>query len=397
MTIAVAIGATPQRARSDVLQAMSGLGFHGSWTADRSLDPVVSPDWWTIWYQRRLAQALREFGAGRVLIGHEAAGPADGGAVTVVGHGPLYVWVELPDSTWLSLRADENWYDPALIVEPFLVFLLIGVGIVGLAVVVARRVTAPLGRFAAAAAQLGANVDAPPLSETGPTEISRAASAFNAMQYRIKRFVEDRLHMLSAVSHDLRTPITRLRLRAEFVVDSEQRTKMLGDLDEMEIMIAETIAFAREETVREPTDRVDIVALLGEVKDQLSDGETVTVVPEKSIFLQCRRTALKRALSNIVNNALAYGGGRATIDIQDYDHEIVITVEDEGPGVPEDELENVFTPFYRIERSRNRDSGGAGLGLAVARTVVRGHGGDIKLANRPEGGLRQTVVLPRPI
>ena len=217
------------------------------------------------------------------------------------------------------------------------------------------------------------------------------------MQYRIKRFVEDRLHMLSAVSHDLRTPITRLRLRAEFVVDSEQRTKMLGDLDEMEIMIAETIAFAREETVREPTDRVDIVALLGEVKDQLSDGETVTVVPEKSIFLQCRRTALKRALSNIVNNALAYGGGRATIDIQDYDHEIVITVEDEGPGVPEDELENVFTPFYRIERSRNRDSGGAGLGLAVARTVVRGHGGDIKLANRPEGGLRQTVVLPRPI
>ena len=153
LTIAVAIGATPQRARSDVLQAMSGLGFHGSWTADRSLDPVVSPDWWTIWYQRRLAQALREFGAGRVLIGHEAAGPADGGAVTVVGHGPLYVWVELPDSTWLSLRADENWYDPALIVEPFLVFLLIGVGIIGLAVVVARRVTAPLGRFAAAAAQ----------------------------------------------------------------------------------------------------------------------------------------------------------------------------------------------------------------------------------------------------
>ena len=396
-TIAAIISAARHEVRQDILDGVANLGFDGTWIDDPKTTPIVSPDLWSMWHQQRLASALRELGAGPVLIGHESNALSNNESVSMVGHGPLYVWVKLPDSTWLRLRANSEWYDPALFVEPALVLLVLGLGVVALAIWVARRVTAPLGRFATAASQLGANIDAPPLTESGPTEIAQAARAFNTMRRRIRRFVEDRLHMLTAISHDLRTPITRLRLRAEFVADDEQRAKMLGNLDEMETMIAETISFARMETVREPSETVDISDLLHEIGADFASGavtDTVTISAVAPAVMLCRRVAIKRALTNLIANAIAYGG-HAAIRLDADPGQIVVTIEDDGPGHPESELEAVFTPFYRVDRSRSRESGGTGLGLAVARTVVRGLGGEITLSNRPEGGLRQIVSLPR--
>ena len=396
-TIAAIISAARHEVRQDILDGVADLGFDGTWIDDPKTTPIVSPDLWSMWHQQRLASALRELGAGPVLIGHESDARRNNKSVSMVGHGPLYVWVKLPDSTWLRLRANSEWYDPALFVEPALVLLVLGLGVVALAIWVARRVTAPLGRFATAASQLGANIDAPPLTESGPTEIAQAARAFNTMRRRIRRYVEDRLHMLTAISHDLRTPITRLRLRAEFVADDEQRAKMLGDLDEMETMIAETISFARMETLREPSETVDISGLLHEIGADFA-SDAVTIGEAAPAVMLCRRVAIKRALTNLIANAIAYGGHaaiRLDAELDAGSGQIFVTIEDDGPGLPESELEAVFTPFYRVDRSRSRESGGTGLGLAVARTVVRGLGGDITLSNRPEGGLRQIVSLPR--
>ena len=241
-----------------------------------------------------------------------------------------------------------------------------------------------------------ATTSTPPLGEAGPAEIRGAAKAFNQMQRRIRRFMDERMHMLAAASHDLRTPITRLRLRAELIEDAEQRAKTLKDLDEMEAVIASTIAYAREETTSEPRTPVDLARLLQEIRADLAEaGHTVTVEGPARLIYEGRATALKRALANLIGNAVIYGG-TAAVRLSEADGRITITIEDSGPGIPEDEREQVFAPFYRLERSRSRETGGAGLGLSVARTVIRGHGGEVTLANRPEGGLRQEVVLPHP-
>ena len=201
--------------------------------------------------------------------------------------------------------------------------------------------------------------------------------------------------MLAAVSHDLRTPLTRLRLRTEFVEDDEERTKMLKDLDEMEAMIHAAIAYARGDGGGESPVAVDIVSLLEEIRTELTEsGRRVVLEGPPRAPSEGRPLALKRALRNLVENAVNYGG-HADLRVTVTPLDIIITVEDEGPGIPATEIEKVFTPFYRLERSRSRDTGGVGLGLAVARAVIREHGGDITLSNRPTGGLRQTVVLPR--
>ena len=201
--------------------------------------------------------------------------------------------------------------------------------------------------------------------------------------------------MLAAVSHDLRTPITSLRLHAEFVEDDETRTKILAALDEMQRMTEEALAFIREDMQREETRNVDLHALLDSVAADLAElGHDIAVADSGRILVACRASALRRALRNLLENAAAYGA-RATAWIEGDGEETRVVVEDEGPGIPEAELERVFEPFVRLEASRSRETGGSGLGLAIARGIVRGHGGDIVLANRAEGGLRATVALPR--
>ncbi len=258
-----------------------------------------------------------------------------------------------------------------------------------------RRSTAPLALFAWAAERLGRDVNAPDLPEDGPREVHRAAKAFNDMQRRLRRMISDRTQMLAAISHDLRTPITRLRLRAEFVDDAEQRAKMLGDLEEMEAMIAATLAFARDDGTDEPRKILDLAVLVQSAcHDAVDVGREVVYTGTARAAYSGRPLALKRVLANLIDNAVRYGG-RARVALEVSAERFVISVEDDGPGIPESELERVFAPFYRLDASRSRDTGGTGLGLAVVRSIVRGHGGDVLLSNRAEGGLRVTVSLPR--
>jgi signal transduction histidine kinase len=247
----------------------------------------------------------------------------------------------------------------------------------------------PLTVLTKAADRLGRDVLAPPVEITGPREVMAAANAFNRMQARIRRFIEDRTQMIAAISHDLRTPITRLKLRAEFIEDDEQRLKILADLDEMESMISSTLAFARDDSARETKVLVDLVGVLVDLCDQFR----VAFDGPDELAMTLGANGIKRAFANLIENACKYGGGARVKLTTDDDH-VSVTIDDDGPGIPVAELENVFAPFYRVESSRNRETGGTGLGLAVARSAVRANGGDITLANRQGGGLTVTVTLP---
>ncbi|MFY7781014.1 MAG: sensor histidine kinase, partial [Tagaea sp.] len=209
------------------------------------------------------------------------------------------------------------------------------------------------------------------------------------------RHVEDRTRMLAAVSHDLRTPLTRLRLRAESIPDAEERAKAQNDIVEMEKMIAETLAFARADAMESAPERFDLAALAQTLVDERVDlGRDSTYEGRSSLIFEGRAGALKRALANLIDNALTYGE-RAAVALREFPDRIEIAVADEGPGIPLDQIEQVFRPFYRIEASRSRETGGAGLGLAVARDIAIAHGGEVRLANRPLRGLEATFVLPR--
>jgi signal transduction histidine kinase len=268
-------------------------------------------------------------------------------------------------------------------------------GIALLAIWAARRATVPLARFAQAASRLGTDVGAPPMPETGPSEIVQAARAFNQMQERLQRLVDDRTRMLAAIAHDLRTALTRLRLRAELIDDPEQQAKAAADLDAMAAMLDETLAFARDDGARETRQDVDLAALARSLCDDLADtGHPVTYAGPDRLRLACRPVALQRALANVIDNAVHYGGS-ADVTLRGEPDRAVLTIEDRGPGIPRDMREQVFQPFFRLEPSRSRATGGTGLGLAVARTIVHRHGGEITLADRQGGGLVVRIALPR--
>lgn len=307
----------------------------------------------------------------------------------------LFIALALNDGTWatfdLAMKKSMPFWAPRSILS--------AVVMIGAILIFGRWATgwvaAPLAAFARAADRLGRDVQAPPLSEEGPREVRQAVSAFNEMQDRIRRFVEDRTRMLAAISHDLRSPITRLRLRTELFPESEGRERMLADLDEMEAMVASTLDFARGDAQDEPSEAIDLASMLEAICDNAMDAGLAAEFdwPGRLVCF-CRPLALKRAFVNLIENAARYGQ-RAMVHARHAGPDIVVIIEDEGPGIPETEMEKVFTPFYRLEGSRNRKSGGSGLGLTVARTIIRAHGGDILLENRREGGLRVTVTIPQ--
>jgi len=311
----------------------------------------------------------------------------------------LVIGMQLPDGDWLNLtmavERPRPWHSPAFLWA----FVLMTVAAALLTLWAVRRLTRPVGVLAAAAEALGRDVNAPPLPEDGPLEVATAAAAFNTMAARIRRFVQDRTELLTAIGHDLRTPITRLKLRAEFMEDEEQRRKMLLDLDELEAMVSATLAFGRDATSAEPVAPLDLAELLRTVLDEAGDAcpdaaERIGYDGPAHMTLRARSLALKRALANLVTNAVNYGGGALVRLAPPADGVVRIDVDDDGPGIPPGELDRVFEPFYRGEPSRNRETGGVGLGLPIARNILRAHGGDVTLANRPSGGVRATVTLP---
>jgi signal transduction histidine kinase len=273
--------------------------------------------------------------------------------------------------------------------------LILALVMLGLIIFAARRVTRPLKALAARAEAFGRGDAVAPLPESGPDEARRLIRAFNQMQERLTRFVGDRTRMLAAVGHDLKTPITSLKLRAELVDDEETRTKMLATLDEMQHMTEATLAFARDDASTEPSRSVDLAALIESLVDDLAGmGRPVIFADAPRLAYSCRPTALKRAIGNLIENAIQYGE-RARVSLAATPAGPVIIVDDDGPGIPADRIDEVFKPFTRLETSRSRETGGSGLGLSIARSIVLAHGGRLTLANRDGGGLSAEIHLPR--
>jgi signal transduction histidine kinase len=305
------------------------------------------------------------------------------------------VRTRLGDGTELTIDARRpqeavNW--PARMLASLAVLL----AIVGLVTLVAVRwVTRPLKTLAAAAEALGNDIHRPPLDERGPLEVGRAARAFNAMQAKLAALISDRTRIFSAMSHDLKTPITRLRLRTEMLDDAVLRDKFAQDLREMEEMVGAALDFMRGVDSREAVQSIDVMALLESIAaDAREVGGAVRIEGMAHAPLNGQPQALKRCLTNLVDNAVKYGT-RATLAVEDGAQSLCICVRDDGPGLAAAELERVFEPFYRVEASRNRATGGNGLGLTIARNIARAHGGELVLKNRAEGGLEAALTLPR--
>jgi len=321
--------------------------------------------------------------------GWMARGPGRGGPV-------LRTQVQLRDGHWA--RFDSELPQSAVGL-PWRLALTLGVllaAVLLLSFVAVRWVTRPLHVLAEAAEALGRDINAPPLPEEGPTEIAQAARAFNTMQSRLSRFIQDRTRVLAAMSHDLKTPITRMRLRAELMDDEELRQRFEADLKEMESMVTHTLEFMRGLGGSEARQAVDVVALLESLQsDNEAMGRTVRIEGHAAAPYHAVVSLLKRCLANLVDNAVLYGN-RVTIQVEDTAHCLRLRFLDEGPGIPEPELQKVFEPFYRLEQSRSRETGGTGLGLTIARNIAQMHGGNITLRNRPERGLEAVLSLPRP-
>ena len=301
----------------------------------------------------------------------------------------------LADGSPLTLVVTPRGVMPLAIWLPF-VFVLQMVLLLVCTWFAVRSLTRPLARLARAAEGMTPAVDGPRMSQEGPTEVAHAATAFNAMQDRIARYLKERLHILASISHDLQTPITRMRLRVESLDESDEQRKLLEDLHQMEHLVREGVAYARsahggsEEPVRiDPSAFVESM-----VFDYQDVGQPVSMRGQIEGTATVRRQALRRVLGNLIDNAIKYGGS-AEVDVsRTAEGALRIAVSDRGPGIPEAELEKVLDPFYRLESSRSRETGGTGLGLAIASQLTLSIGGTLVLANRDVGGLVATVVLP---
>jgi two-component system OmpR family sensor kinase len=300
--------------------------------------------------------------------------------------------VRRPDGAWTVVSPRRAMMDPWQ--QRFLLVLAAAaLAVTPLAWWFARRIAAPIAAFARAAERLGRDPEAPPLAVGGSTEVTAAAQAFNLMQERLRRYVRGRTTMIAAIAHDLRTPLTRLRFRIE-AAPEELRVKLAADIDEMEAMVSATLAFVQDATRPVERTKLEVSSLVETVMDEAAEtGRDAAVECAERAVVDGDPIALKRLVTNLVDNALKFGS-RARGRVFAEDGMAIVEVDDDGPGVPEDEIERAFEPFQRLEGSRSRETGGAGLGLAVVRAIARGHGGEVTLQNRTEGGLRARVSLP---
>ncbi len=316
-----------------------------------------------------------------------------GGMRMTLGPASVIGWQQ-PDGRWRVARVPAETF-PNLLQEE-LVWLL-GAGVLVLLPLAwwfAHALSAPIHRFAEAAQRLGADTGAPPVPRDGPPEMRRAVDAFNTMQGRVNRLLHERTHMIAAIAHDLRTPLTRLSFRLDGLPEP-LGTKVDADLREMKTMISAALDFMRDRSLGTQRQPLDFRLLVESVADDLVDvGYDVSIVPGPPVTLDGDPVALRRAVVNLVENGLKYGQ-RVRLRLRAGHGECLLEVDDDGPGVPETMQQQVFAPFFRLESSRNRDTGGIGLGLATVRAIVLDHGGSIVLRNRKEGGLRVVVALPQ--
>lgn len=312
-------------------------------------------------------------------------------------HPGLLIVVALADGTPLQVRLPGIPPQPPIIPhQPGRLFaalaaLVAGVGL--LTWIAVRIATRPLSRMAEAARALGEDPGRAPMDIRGPTEVAQAAAAFNQMQQRIAEHVTERTRILAAISHDLQTPITRLRLRAELVDDEALRARVQSDLDAMQGLVKEGLAYARSLDERSPPQSIELAPLLHALAEDARDmGWTVRVPADATGRVVGNPSALRRALWNLIENGIKFGG-EVEVSLNCDAERCEIRLRDHGPGLPAEELQKVFEPFYRAESSRSRETGGTGLGLAITRNLLRGQGGEAELRNHPDGGLEAVVTL----
>ena len=308
--------------------------------------------------------------------------------------GPFEILIQGLDGSWVSI---EPLWRPRLssFLHPWFVTLIGAVILVSaLSAFTATRSLRRLHRLVEAAEKLGRTREATAIDAAGLNEFGIIADALNEMQSRIKQFLDERTQMLAAISHDLRTSLTRLRLEAEELPESETKNRLIFDMSEMERMISATLTFAGDELKSEPQQRVDVAALLISLCDSFSDhGQPADYNGPNHAYLLCQPVAMKRAFDNLIGNAIKYGS-RASVTLTLENGSVLVSITDAGPGISPENVELAFRPFRRLETSRNRETGGVGLGLPIARDIIRAHGGEISLRNRPEGGLEVMVRLP---
>lgn len=382
-TAARAMADRPPQGREATAHALSSPGLDLHWGNEAAADPDAGVPGTSPLRQRLLGLAPeldgrdlrleRDPGPGRILLGS----------------------LRLVDGTYLNFSTAPAQVSQQPPHATLVSTTLMAAGVIAVAALLLRTLTRPLRLLAQAADRIGHGPEVA-VPEQGPEEVRHVAQAFNAMQGRIHRLIHDRTQALAAVSHDLRTPITRLRLRAGFVADAEAQAAIDADLDEMEAMIEATLEFLRGQDAGEAPRVTDVAALLSSLVDDAADaGRPASYHGPESLLLELRRLPVKRAFANLIENALAYGG-TVRVSLGRVPGAVRVRVDDDGPGIPDASLEQVFEPFQRFEASRNRGTGGVGLGLAIVRQAIEREGGAVCLLNRPEGGLRAEVTLPDP-
>jgi signal transduction histidine kinase len=307
--------------------------------------------------------------------------------------GDFQVAVKQPDGLWLLVEPQSTFgIDPWQ--QRFLLVLAIAaVSVSPLAWWFARRLAAPIAALAAGAERLGRDPSAPRLDIRGSAEVTSAVKAFNEMQERLRHYVDDRTGMIGAIAHDLRTPLTRMRFRIEAAPD-EVRTKLATDIDQMEAMVSATMAFVRDASKPRERVKLEIASLVETIMDEAAEtGADSAAEVSRRVVVDGDPVALRRLITNLVDNALKFGSA-ARGRVYAEDGMAIVEIDDDGPGIAEDQIERAFEPFHRLESSRSRDTGGIGLGLAVVRAIARGHGGDVTLNSKMGGGLSARVRLP---
>ncbi len=386
LTIKRAVMRVMPAEREPVAHELSGGPIEAHWSPT---DHAVaggpgSADWEGL--RAKLIELAPELATSQIIIGANRKLESD-------PHLAL-ISLQLPDESWINISVFSRLTPPSSNHGTVLSTSLMALGVIGLSILLVRWMTRPLQTFANAAQRLYKSADQARVPEDGPREVRELASAFNEMQARIKRLIDDRTQALAAVSHDLKTPLTRLRLKSEGLKDKALAASIRGDLAEMEQMLDQTLAYLSGDRTDEAIRSLDLAALIQTLADETSDtGADVAATGIGRLIIDGRSLALRRALGNLIANAVKYGE-RARISVATNESTVVVTIDDDGPGIAAGDLERAFEPFQRLEQSRNKDTGGFGLGLTIARTIILGHGGSLMLANRAERGLRATVTLP---
>lgn len=388
------IEAAPAPVRGELARAASGEAFRVNWyavssDASESLNKMRRHD-------RESAIDQLFGGSARQLATYE---PKDRESLPPqlrqsASAKPYVLAVKLNDASWLAFTVEKRVWGLPQSYRWIIRLLFAALSIAVVSTITARQFAKPVKRLAEAVHRFGVSPSSVPMPETGPRELRQVTRTFNLMQAQIKRFVSYRTTMLAAISHDLRTPLTRIRLRGEYIEDPEQQARLFQEVDEMQAMVDGALAFFRDDTVTEQITSLDLPQLLLTLVNDYDDQHVKLRYrgPTHARYTG-RPIALKRAFTNLIDNSIKYAAA-PEIELSCGVDAFVILISDRGPGIPADDLDTVFRPYYRLEKSRNRMTGGVGLGLTVVQAIVQGHGGEVSLANRPGGGLEARVTLP---